>query len=116
MAGFRKYKIITTAFLLVLYAFIATPVQLWHHHAPFAKAAQIPGKLNQDDATITIKGQSNSVDCSICSNEYAIYNNDAVTLQIIKVKGRGTTNTYHLLSITAPPYTGIFNKGPPVLA
>ena len=102
--------------MLVLYAFIATPVQLWHHHAPLAKAVQIPGKLNQVDATITIKGHNNGIDCSICSNEYAIYNNDAVALQIIKVTLRVTTNTYYLLNITAPPYTGIFNKGPPVLA
>lgn len=56
---------------MLLYIFIATPVQLWHHHKVSNQKA---GALKISTATVETKSE----DCKICQHTYAAYINDDV--------------------------------------
>lgn len=68
------YRQILAVILLMLYAFIAAPVQLWHHHkkvTTFSSAGTI-AKLN-GHSTVGVPTISSADDCSICAHKYSAY-------------------------------------------
>jgi hypothetical protein len=110
----RRYKTYISAFLLALYAFIATPVQFWHHHAyPVSSTTS-----NSKEKTSVTKSPANIFDsnCKICSHHYSVAANDAVTVYFSPIIFFNTLSVFYLLKKIANPGYGQSNKGPPAIA
>ena len=108
----KKYKIITTAFMLALYAFIATPVSYWHQHKKYdTSKAQIEQKIYAKASKTVV-----DANCKICSHHYAVSNNDAVVLVIPAIKKGSSLIGFCLTKNILNPGYSHSNKGPPAFA
>jgi hypothetical protein len=105
----KKYKQVLAAALLLLYTFIATPVQLWHQHNG-AQQSKIP------DAKISKQGGSNmqAGECKICQHTYTSYLSEevsftfgAIIFSFVKNPTLKTGNSIVCLNRFS-------NKGPPL--
>jgi hypothetical protein len=101
------------AFLLALYAFVATPVQYWHHHAfeNVAKQKRTPG--SQYDQLLQDDGSQQDANCPVCSHKYSSYSEISIIAfepctHIVATQ----FNSYLPATITASSFL-FFNKGPP---
>jgi hypothetical protein len=111
----QTYNTVISALLLTLYVFIATPVQLWHHHSHEPNSAANKSATNATTITIKETGQSGETYCQICSHHYSIYNNDAVPVFEIFTYPIHSKEGYYALAVLLAPYFNSTNKGPPAL-
>jgi hypothetical protein len=97
-----------------VYAFIATPVQLWHHHSSADKSSIINNSTD-GQKSISVKAYgSSSHDCKICSHKYSIYNDDSFKPeQSHEFTYLDTEPVSEFFHIEAPCFN-LSNKGPPV--
>lgn len=106
----RNHKTILTAFLLTLYAFIATPVSYWHHHKSTCEKDN-----TEHHSNIIKKSIANSeANCKICSHHYSVSANDAITVYFSPVTFITTISDFNLLKKVANHGYRQSNKGPPV--
>lgn len=117
MTALLKYKHFIAAALLVVYAFIATPVQYWHqhHYAPACIATVQPG----DATDCTVSDSSNQTieeDCKVCSHHYSIYSNDAIAAIVFFIPIIHSKEGFYAHAIPLAPYFHSANKGPPAVA
>ncbi len=95
----------------MVYAFIATPVQLWHHHnivKEKKEVADTKGTLSQGT------GSAPESNCPVCSHKYSIYNDHALLLGISSIAGflpRYKPYIREAGSLSIPAFS---NKGPPL--
>ncbi len=114
----KKYKSLIAVILLTVYAFIATPIQIWHHHDVAASASN-PAMQTANKATITATAADNKTindNCQICSHHYSIYANDAEPAFEIFISCINPKEGFYALAILLAPYFNSTNKGPPALA
>lgn len=93
-------------FFLLLYLFIAMPVQLWHHHA-VSKETSCSSKI------LKPAGDDQSEVCKICQHTYAAYVNDETRYEagiLFFFPGRGSLLT---ADYPSPFVQNDSNKGPP---
>ena len=98
-------------------AFIATPVQWWHHHNYAVKTTSSLQSANK--AKITAPDSTNKTiedNCQICGHHYSIYSNDAVPVFKIFSAVINPKEGFYALAIPLAPYFHSTNKGPPVVA
>jgi hypothetical protein len=109
----RTYRPILAAFFLAVYAFIATPVQLWHHH-------QLNVKVSRSDAQMDSVAHGASIaldtDCPLCSHKYAVYNDPVLTSYELTLQATAVKNGCYLLPQLPASPTALPNKGPPALS
>ena len=111
MTIFQPYKQIIAVILIAVYTFIATPVQIWHHHH-HSKDLQVVNAKN----TIVFKN-TNSIsetNCPICQHQYSIYNDDAIFISafpVIEFLFEPESSTQQLSSFFVIAFS---NKGPPL--
>jgi len=98
----------------VVYAFIATPVQLWHHHN---YTATVAGKNTSEKKIIVVSATTTTIDanCAACSHTYSGYNlvasfNLQMPFLIVEPK-----DAYYILSIPFSLILQYSNRGPPEL-
>jgi len=109
---FVKYRQLLSAILLLLYLFIAMPVQYWHHckNHPNQPANQKQTKAFPSFA----KGGGSSHECKICSHQYTGYHNDVTTIQITCFSSYSnclaSPENFYLQQAAC----GLLNKSPPV--
>lgn len=117
MTELRKYKHLIAVVLLVVYAFIATPVQLWHHHND--EATSISSLQSNDAAKISTPDANNKTledNCQICGHHYSIYRSSDVFILKIFASTINPKEGLYALAIPLAPYFNSANKGPPVEA
>jgi hypothetical protein len=110
----KRYKTYISAVLLALYAFIATPVQIWHHHAYTASSASSNSKKETSVTESTAKHFDSN--CKICSHDYSVSANDAVTVCFSPITFFNTFSDFYIFNKIANPDYGQSNKGPPAVA
>lgn len=116
LTAFRKYKILIAAVLLAFYAFLATPVQLWHSHN-YAVNTQKSDSTNDKKQITFSKSTDKSIEsnCQICTHHFSTYYDDATTIfsatLIIALISQGNLYT----KIPLDPIFYQANKGPPTL-
>jgi hypothetical protein len=111
---FRTYKVVLGAFLLALYAFVATPVQYWHHHKTVHAAKPDLAKNSQQHLFFQDgDGSQQDANCPVCSHKYSTYSEISIIAfePCIQVTG-AQYGCYQLPSVTAPSFP-LPNKGPP---
>ena len=113
----RKYKTFITALLLAVYAFIATPVQLWHQHN--YETNTVSGKSFKEKQLTSFSTFSQQVadsNCQICSHYYSIFiDAEFVRLEAPFIVAQ-SVEQYYVFSIPSPPFLHFSNKGPPALS
>jgi transcription elongation factor Elf1 len=105
----RNHKIFVAAFLLALYAFIATPVSYWHHH----KSTCVDDGTEQHSQVIKKNQSVDDANCKICSHHYSASINDAITIYFSPITIYSTFSDFYTVKKMANPGYGQSNKGPP---
>jgi hypothetical protein len=99
---------IFSAVLLLLYVFIALPVQLWHHHKPVS--GKPVSELKIGKTAIDTQTQ----ECKICQHTYTDYSDDAIAVNISTSFFYNIENNFSLLSYNFLHSASPGNKSPPV--
>ncbi|MEP6713775.1 MAG: hypothetical protein ABJA37_15215 [Ferruginibacter sp.] len=102
-----------SAILLLLYLFIATPVQYWHHCKNHSHQ-QANQKQTRAFPSFTKSGE-NSHECKICTHQYTLYNNDVTTIQIEYVSDYINRFAFPQTFYLQQTACGLSNKSPPVV-
>jgi len=110
MGHIIQYPQWIAAVLLTVYAFIAAPVQLWHHHPAEenTRTEQSSGKQ-----PVITKANISGEDCPVCSHRYAAYTDYYYTIAIapptvyISTQPDGSTSLWQVFVLHCS------NKGPP---
>lgn len=69
----KTYKNLISGFLLLLYLFIATPVQLWHHHTSGYASDKTCHQAGNDLLSPYQAADNSGSDCKICSHSYSAH-------------------------------------------
>jgi hypothetical protein len=108
----RTYKVLFGAFLLALYAFVATPVQYWHHHAIHA-SKQKQTQNSQHDPLLQNGGSQQDANCPVCSHKYSSYSEiEIISFEPCYSAAIALPGSFIVSTITAPSFL-LPNKGPP---
>jgi hypothetical protein len=111
------YRHILAAFLLAVYGFIATPVQLWHHHHYISKATQETVSLDTKGDTVSQgSGLSSEANCLVCAHKYSTYVDDATFPFETSLTVPVAKNGYYSLPLVSISSLHLPNKGPPALS
>jgi hypothetical protein len=113
----RKYKTFITATLLAVYAFIATPVQFWHHHS--YEVNNVSDKSSKEKVEFNVLKsvqQSKDANCPICFHHYSVYNDVAKILFEISDLTLSSNKEYYIFSIPLSARLNFSNRGPPAVA
>ncbi|THU40250.1 hypothetical protein FAM09_10300 [Niastella caeni] len=116
MTAIRTYKYFIGAVLLALYTFVATPVQLWHHHKIVHAARQTNHPGSNHDLLTQGNESAQDANCSVCSHKYAAYNDHSIAAFEKTIQVTGTKNGYYQLPAVAAPSFPLPNKGPPSIS
>ncbi|MFT3750204.1 MAG: hypothetical protein QM768_17945 [Agriterribacter sp.] len=109
----RKYRQLTAVLLLLMYAFITTPVQLWHHHDP---AKDPVGSIDQKQSIFANSHQFFSEgNCSICHHQYSTYHDDVILPVVPDLCEFSSQNGRYTRAFIYAPSFSFQNKGPPLL-
>jgi hypothetical protein len=96
-----------------VYAFIATPVQFWHHHK---YAGSISASHSKEEKIVSkSEGKAVEANCQICSHHYSIYADDASTVFVIALTKEVAGESFPLQSIPAAPFFNSTGRGPPTV-
>jgi hypothetical protein len=104
-----KNKTIITVSLLLLYAFIATPFNYWHHHKANCEQntkVQFAQVLDSTSASV------DSV-CKVCSHHFSVALNDAVIVDFSPFDFVISFNESFILEKITNQGYGQSNRGPP---
>jgi hypothetical protein len=107
----KSHKNFLASLLLVLYAFIATPVSYWHHHTSLSYNKNA-GKTS---FSVNVANASGDFDCEICSHHYLDAGNHAIAAFFTPPLFIKTVNSFYLLKKLPISVYRQFNKGPPSL-
>jgi len=110
MRRIRKYRHWIAAVLLALYAFIACPVQLWHHH-PGGENTRAEKKSARQ--FVIAKGNAPGDDCPICSHRYSTYSDDYHRIDIAPHTVYATILSHGKTALCQAFVFHYSNKGPP---
>ncbi|MFC0774171.1 hypothetical protein [Terrimonas alba] len=117
MTALRRYKHFLAAILLALYAFVATPVQLWHHHDDASTIPAATSSRDTNNESISKAGNAASENsCPVCSHKYSTYSNEAVVSSESFLEIPAAKNGYYCVPVISIPAFSLPNKGPPVLS
>jgi len=116
MGFVRKYRQWVAALLLALYAFIAAPVQLWHHHNHNI-AASHNERIFTSIAASVFQNTNTKIEtnCPICHHQYSIYTDNAITAVVIHISDFLAHHKQHDFFLLHAPYLSLQNKDPPYL-
>lgn len=104
------YRQIVAVVFLLLYLFIASPVQLWHHHTA---AGPNTGKLKFSKTVANKNVQSET--CKICQHTYAPHVADYTVFNVSIPPSKVYKNFFHTDSYLSAFISILSNKGPPAI-
>lgn len=114
MTSFIKYRQIIVVLFLGLYAFIITPVQLWHRHDCYK--GEISKNSRKETTVLQAINKSIDTNCNICSHHYSVYNSTDAIILNLSVFPFNPAKGLDTLAIPSAPYLNSTNKGPPAIA
>lgn len=107
------YKQWVTALLMLLYGFVITPTQWWHHHELSYPATSKVTVKDQNTPTWDVESGST---CKICSHHYSYHNNEPIIV-LSAVKACFSDFTLEPISFISLHFTGNpAERGPPSLS
>jgi hypothetical protein len=112
----RTYKHFIAAILLALYAFVSTPVQVWHHHNISECIPAATSDIAKNETISKASGSNSESSCQVCSHKYSTYNDDALFSIESSLILTAAKNGYYCLPVISTPSFSSPNKGPPVLS
>lgn len=112
----RTYKTYISAFLLILYVFVAIPVQLWHHHNYSTTASPASSEKKETASFSKSAGKSFEGNCQICSHQYSIYSDGTAVIFAAPLFIATAKEGFYYSPVPSSPLFNLSNKGPPALA
>ncbi len=114
---FKKYKTFIATVLLAVYAFIATPVQLWHHHSNTINTASKKSYAQKVESPVfKSTPQATVANCQVCSHHYSVYSDVATIVFEAPSLILPSNKECYIFSIPLSPFLNFSNKGPPLVA
>ncbi|KYP16289.1 hypothetical protein [Flavihumibacter sp. CACIAM 22H1] len=110
MKSLSSYKITFSSLLLLLYGFIATPVQLWHHHAAPQEAEE--GKLQVAEMRPADQPELHT-NCSVCAHAYTVYLQDQLLHLYVNEPVFARLFAMPLFQLDATALANRLYRGPP---
>ncbi|MBX3253890.1 MAG: hypothetical protein KF862_07080 [Chitinophagaceae bacterium] len=111
----QKYRQIIAAILLTVYAFIAMPVSLWHHHH-ISEEKQHTNHSGKDEIAQSA-GAFSEAGCAVCAHKYSAYHGDIIIPELLTVIiYNPSENGYYIANPLSPSCFLFSNKSPPVKA
>jgi hypothetical protein len=112
-----KYKTFISALLLAVYAFMATPVPLWHRHNYEANTVTEKSAQEKELASFSkFSLQAVNTNCQICSHQYSIF----IDTEMVRIEAPFVVNQsveqHYVFSIPLSPSLHFSNKDPPALS
>ncbi len=117
MIRFKHYRTFIAAILLMVYGFIATPVQLWHHHN--VSSNTVSKKSLKENVHANLQKASveeANEECNICSHHYSVYCNVEEIVFEMPYAIVQSKEAWMMLSMYSSPFFNFTNKGPPAIA
>jgi hypothetical protein len=111
-------NLVTNKKLKAVYAFIAIPVQFWHHHS-YANTDGTSFLQPDDIQKITFNDTSAKTaagNCQVCSHHYSVHCNDDITVLNIVSPVFTPEEGFYVLTVPLTPYFNSANRGPPAAA
>ena len=109
-----KLKQLFAIMMLVIYCFVATPIQLWHDH----NYSNIESSFNSDKENQVSESKSAGriveENCKICSHQYSSYEAGAVVLLKTPLNISSTNDSVYYYFLPPSPIFNFTNKGPPL--
>jgi hypothetical protein len=96
-----------------VYAFIATPVQFWHHHK--YEPGAIASHSTEANAISKSDVKTDDANCQICSHHYSVYTDDAPPVFATTGVSKVANESYSLQSVPTSPFFNLTGRGPPAL-
>jgi hypothetical protein len=96
-----------------VYAFIATPVQFWHHHKSAASICTSDSK--QEKTVSKSEGKTVEANCQICSHHYSVYADDASRVFVIALPNKVVNESFPLQCIPTASFFNFSGRGPPTV-
>jgi hypothetical protein len=116
LTAVRKYRPIIAAVVFALYAFIATPVQVWHHHKQIPVAGTSSTLDDKGNTVSKFTETAADVNCQICSHKYSTYSDDALIPIGSSLVLIGERNGFYSPQLISAAFFAFPNKGPPSLS
>lgn len=108
-----KHNQFIAILMLVIYGFVATPVQLWHDHDNSdIENSFNNGKQNQLSESKSAGGAVEK-NCKICSHQYSNHEAGAVVLFKVPFVMSSSDDCVYYNFLPASPIFDFSNKGPP---
>lgn len=108
----KTYRLTAAAFMLLLYTFVATPVQWWHHHS--VNTFRNHTGLEQKITAATKSDLCIEENCYVCSHQYSPVDIDAVC-PVVTVPDSVNSSEDFLVQPFYSFCPGVLlNKGPPL--
>ncbi len=103
--------------LLLLHAFIAMPIQFWHHHNYKVSVKKINQNSSNKTPTFTeFSNNSTEDNCQVCSQRYTEYSEDSIVINTITPTFQLSRASYFTIPIPSAPNNYLPNKGPPTIS
>lgn len=103
-----RYKQFLSAAFLLLYIFIAAPIQLWHHHDAAQQSKPSATKILKQSESNTQAGE-----CKICQHTYTSYLNDETHVGFDEIDFPSVKKPAEQSGCNSSFVNGLSNKGPP---
>ncbi|WP_332732614.1 hypothetical protein [Flavihumibacter sp.] len=113
----KKYRQFIAIILMALYAFVATPVQFWHHHKDEQQSGVTrQAEKNDAESLSSSAGKSLEGNCETCSHKFSSYNEGATIIFAAPVFYPVLKAGFYYSLVPSSPLFRLSNKGPPALA
>ncbi|MBX3254893.1 MAG: hypothetical protein KF862_12190 [Chitinophagaceae bacterium] len=110
-----KYRQIIAVILLIVYAFIATPVSLWHHH--HVNGEKQHTNYSDKDEIAQSTGTFSEAGCAVCAHQYSAYHGDIIIPGLATVVVfNPSENGYYTANPLSSSCFLFSNKSPPALS
>ncbi|MGC4234816.1 MAG: hypothetical protein QM594_17685 [Niabella sp.] len=119
MTRSTRYRPLIGVCVLMLYAFISTPVQLWHHHPHITDNVK---KETVNDAPVNKKSFNiypalcAEENCYICEHHYSLYGEtELINIPFQKPAAWLENSCFYIRPASQAPASALSNKGPPLI-
>ena len=108
-----RYRQVVATILLMVYTFIAAPVQLWHHHSVSngKRHAVVSKNVSLSQGT----NNASEADCPICNHVYSAYNGEIFICCLVPAGEFSFEFGYYIPSFHTLSSFSLPGRGPPSL-
>jgi hypothetical protein len=115
LAFLRKYRLYVAGALLVIFAFVVAPVQLWHRHHENTCSSGAAFSAAKHTLPVAVKKALRSDNCcEICAHKYAAYEASSFPAFQCVLSSLRPESAVSCISLPEPGHFRLSDRGPPI--